>query len=206
MAMGVDTVRSFVAIQLPDELKRELDEVIGQLKSAGGQTGVKWVDPQSIHLTLKFLGDIAVDRLDEITVTLAEATRRIPRFHLAVAGLGVFPNPSRVRVAWVGVSGETDVLERLHQRVESTLAHLGFAAESRRFTPHLTLARVRERASPQERQRLGQVVGCTGFESGHGIGVDAVHLMRSQLTSQGAIYSRISSVTLEGEDESSEYR
>jgi 2'-5' RNA ligase len=204
--MGVDTVRSFVAIQLPDELKQEMDEVIGQLKSAGGQTGVKWVDPHSIHLTLKFLGDVAVDRLDEITVALGEATRSIPRFHLAVGGLGVFPNPRRVRVAWVGVSGKTDVLERLQWRVESAMTRLGFAAESRKFTPHLTLARVRERVAPQERQRLGQLVDGSNFESRHGIGVDAVHLMRSQLTSRGAIYSRISSVTLEGEDESSEYR
>jgi 2'-5' RNA ligase len=204
--MDMDTVRSFVAIELPDELKRELDEVIGQLKSAGGQTGVKWVDPRSIHLTLKFLGDVDADRLDEITVALAEAARRIPRFRLAVAGLGVFPNPGRVRVAWVGVSGETDVLERLQRRVESALARLGFSAESRRFTPHLTLARVRERASPQERQKLGQLAGSTSFESRHGISVDAVHLMRSQLTGQGAIYSRISSVTLEANDESSEYR
>ncbi len=204
--MGVVTVRSFVAIELPDELKRELDEVVGQLKSAGGQSGVKWVDPQSIHLTLKFLGDVAVDRLDEITVALAEAVRGIPRFRLAVAGLGVFPNPRRVRVAWVGVSGETDVLERLQRRVESALARLGFAAESRRFTPHLTLARIRERASPQERQRLGQLVDSTSFESRHGISVNAVHLMRSQLTGQGAIYSRINSVTLEGDNESSKYR
>ncbi len=201
--MGVETVRSFVAIELPDELKRELDEVIGQLKSAGGQSGVKWVDPQNIHLTLKFLGDVAVDRLDEITAALAEATRKIPRFCLAVAGLGVFPNPRRVRVAWVGVSGETDVLERLQLRVESVLVRLGFAAESRRFTPHLTLARVRERASPQERQRLGQFVDSTNFESRHGISVNAVHLMRSQLTGQGAIYSRISLVMLEGDNENS---
>ena len=204
--MGVDTVRSFVAIELPDELKRELDEVVGQLKSTGGPTGVKWVDPQSIHLTLKFLGDVTMGRLDGITDALTEAIRKIPRFRLAVAGLGVFPNPRRVRVVWVGVSGETDVLERLQQRVESALTRLGFAAESRRFTPHLTLARVRERASPQERQRLGQLVDSTSFESRYGIGVKAVHLMKSQLTSQGAIYSRISSVTLEGDNESSKYR
>jgi len=204
--MGVETVRSFVAIELPDELKRELNEVVGQLISAGGETGVKWVDPQSIHLTLKFLGDVTVDRLDGITAALTEATRKIPCFRLSVAGLGVFPNPRRVRVAWVGVSGETDVLERLQWRVESALIRLGFAAESRRFTPHLTLARVRERASPQERQRLGQLVDSTNFESRHGIGVDAVHLMRSQLTSQGAIYSRISSVALEGDNDNSKYR
>jgi len=191
----METVRSFAAIELPGELRRELGELVDRLK-AGGQTGVKWVDPQSIHLTLKFLGDVAVSRLEEIGAALEEATLGVPRFRLTVGGLGVFPGRNRVRVAWVGVSGDMDVLERLQRRVDSALVRLGFAAESRGFTPHLTLARVRERVSPQERQRLGQFIEDAHFEAEHGIPVDAVHLMRSQLTSGGAIYSRLRSVGL----------
>ena len=192
----MERARSCVAIELPEELKQELVELIDRLRS-GGQPGVKWVDPRGLHLTLKFLGDVPVDKLGDITDALREATRGIMCFRLAVGGLGVFPNPRRVRVAWVGVSGQVDVLERLRQRVESALVPLGFAAESRGFTPHLTLARVRDRVSPEERQRFGHFMEGAYFEAGHGIEVGAVHLMKSQLTSRGAIYSRISLVGLE---------
>ncbi len=191
----MEQVRSFVAIELPGGLKDELVELSERLKS-GGYPGVRWVDPRGIHLTLKFLGNVAVDRLDDITEVLTEAARGISPFRLEVGGLGVFPNPRGVRVAWVGMHGDTDKLQQLQQRVESGLVTLGFAAESRRFTPHLTLARVRDQVSPEERQRFGQVIEGTDFEARHKIEVDTVYLMRSQLTRQGAVYSRLSSVGL----------
>jgi 2'-5' RNA ligase len=191
----MEWVRSFVAIELPEELKSELIELNRLLKS-GGHPGVRWVDPRGIHLTLKFLGDVAVDRLDDITAALAKATQGISSFKLEVGGLGVFPNMRRVRVAWVGLSGEVDRLRQLQQRVESSLAEIGFPAESRGFTPHLTLARVREQVSPDERQSFGHFIESTDFKARHDIAVDTVFLMRSQLTRQGAIYSQLSSVEL----------
>lgn len=195
----MEQVRSFVAIELPEELKEELLELNGRLKS-GGHTGVRWIDPRGIHLTLKFLGDVAVNRLNDITAALVEATRGIPPFQLEVGGLGVFPNPRRVRVAWVGISGEIDKLQQLQQRVESSLREMSFPAESRKFTPHLTLARVRDQVSPDERQSFGHLIESTDFKASHNIMVDTVFLMRSQLTRQGAIYSRLSSVGL-GKDQ-----
>ncbi|GAI25354.1 unnamed protein product, partial [marine sediment metagenome] len=123
-----------------------------QLK-LGEQPWVKWVDPYSIHLTLKFLGNIAVDRTGEVAKAMKEAVQGISPFHLEVKDLGVFPNLRRVQVAWVGISGEVDKLSQLQKYIESTLAPLGFAPESRPFTPHLTLARLRDRASLDERQR-----------------------------------------------------
>ena len=191
----MEQVRSFVAIELPDELKQELVELETQLKT-GNQPWVKWVDPYSIHLTLKFLGNVAVGRLGEITKAMEEATRGIYPFHLEVRDLGVFPNLRRVQVAWVGLRGEVDKLGQLQQCIESSLAPLGFAPESRQFTPHLTLARLRNQASLDERQRFGQLIASTKFEAAHSIEVDALSLMRSQLTREGAIYSRISSVGL----------
>ena len=190
----MEQVRSFIAIELPDELKRGLSQLEARLK-LGKQPWVKWVDPYGIHLTLKFLGSIAADRIGEITRAMEEAAQGIPPFHLEVKGLGVFPNLRRVQVAWVGMGGEVDRLRQLQQRVESNLVPLGFAAESRPFTPHLTLARVREQAPLDERQRFGQLIGSTRFEAGT-IEVDAINLIRSQLTREGAIYSRISSVNL----------
>ena len=191
----MEQVRCFIAIGLPDEIKEGLVQLQAQLKS-GNQPGVKWVDPYGIHLTLKFLGSVAADRIDPITGAMGEAAQGIPPFRLKVEGLGVFPSLRRVQVVWVGVSGEVDRLAQLQQRIESNLAGLGFAPERRRFTPHLTLARLRDRASLDERQRFGQLIAGTKFELAYSFQVDAISLMRSQLTREGAIYSRISAVEL----------
>jgi len=191
----MEQVRSFIAIELPNELKLGLSQLEAQLKS-GKQPGVKWVNPYSIHLTLKFLGNIAVDRTNEVTKAMSEAVQGISPFHLEVKELGAFPNLRRVQVVWVGISGEVDRLGQLQQRIESNLARLGFAPESRPFTPHLTLARLRNQASLDERQRLGELIAGTRFEVAYTIKVDTISLIRSQLTREGAIYSRISAVGL----------
>lgn len=192
----MEQVRSFIAIELPHELKLELSQLVAQLKP-GEQAWVKWVDPYSIHLTLKFLGNVAVDMLNDITGAIEKAAQGIAPFHLEVKELGVFPNLRQAQVAWVGISGEVDKLAQLQQGIESNLAPLGFAPESRPFVPHLTLARLRDQASLAERQRFGQLITGTRFKAAHDIKVNAISLMRSQLTREGAIYSRISSVGLE---------
>ena len=191
----MEQIRSFIAIELPDELKQELGQLEAQLKS-DKYPSVKWVDPRSIHLTLKFLGNITQARTGEITRAMEEAAQGIAPFHLKVKDVGVFPKLKRVRVAWVGVSGEVDKLNQFQQCLESNLAHLGFAPESRPFTSHLTLARLRDQVSSDERQSLGQLITETKFEANHTIKVDAISLMKSQLIREGAIYSRISSVRL----------
>ena len=191
----MEPIRSFIAIELPDELKSELTRLEARLKS-DNQPGVKWVNPDSIHLTLKFLGNIAADRTGEITRAMENAVQGISPFHLEVKDLGVFPNLRRVQVIWVGISGEVEKLSQLQKRIESNLTPLGFASEPRAFTPHLTLARLRDQASLDERQRVGQLIADTKFEAACTIEVDVISLMRSQLTREGAIYSRISSVGL----------
>jgi 2'-5' RNA ligase len=193
----MEQIRSFIAIELPTELKQELARLENQLK-AGNQPWVKWVKPDSIHLTLKFLGNIDTDTTAAITRAIEESARGIEPFRLEVRELGVFPNLKQVRVAWVGISGQVDKLSLLQKRLESQLTPLGFTAESRPFTPHLTLARLSERASPDERQDFGRLIASTNFEAGD-IEVREISLMKSQLTRAGAIYSRISQVELERE-------
>jgi len=191
----MEQVRCFIAIGLPDEVKAGLKDLQAQLKS-GGQGSIKWVDPYSIHLTLKFLGGVDGDKISPITAAMEEAVQGVSSFSLKVEGLGAFPNLRRVQVVWVGMSGEVDKLAHLQQRLESGLAGLGFAPEKRRFTPHLTLARVRDRVSLDERERLGELIAGTKFEAARSFPVEAVSLMRSQLTREGAIYSRISAAAL----------
>jgi len=191
----VAQIRSFIAIELPDELKKELAELVDGLKSSG-QSGVKWVNPYSIHLTLKFLGNIDTSRIDEIVAVIERSVQDISPFQIGVGKTGVFPNLRRVQVVWVGLKGDVDKLAQIQQSIESGLAPLGFPAESRKFTPHLTLARLRNQATQDERQRIGQIITATEFESSHGINVNAISLMKSQLTREGAIYSRINIVRL----------
>ena len=190
----MEQIRSFIAIELPKELKQELAQLETQLK-VDRQPWVKWVRPDSIHLTLKFLGNIAVDTTVAITRAIEASVRGIKPFHLKVKELGVFPNLKRVQVAWVGISGEIDELTRLQKCLESNLTPLGFTPESRPFTPHLTLARLSERASPDERQDFGRLIASTNFEAGD-IEVREISLMKSQLTRAEAIYTRISQVEL----------
>jgi len=191
----MEQIRSFIAIELPDEVKSALDQLQAQLKT-GKQLPVKWVDPYNIHLTLKFLGNIDVNKVREITGAMEAAAQGVSPFKLEVKDLGGFPNLKRVRVVWVGVSGEVAQLSQLQQRIESNLSPLGFAPEPRSFTPHLTLARVREQASLDEQQNFGQLIASTKFETVYEFGVYSINLMKSQLTREGAIYSRISSVKL----------
>jgi 2'-5' RNA ligase len=188
-------IRSFIAIELPGEVKRELVRLQEELR-LGSRTSVRWVDTNNIHLTLKFLGDIDENITGRITAILEEVASGTSPFRLEIGGLGVFPNPRRVQVVWVGLSGDIEKLGQLQKRIESGLVPLGFAAESRSFTPHLTLGRVRDRATTEERQDLGRLIEGMRFESGAGLKVDSVNLMKSQLTREGPIYSRLSSVEL----------
>jgi RNA 2',3'-cyclic 3'-phosphodiesterase len=190
-----EQIRSFIAIELPEEAKRGLAKLKKELERDEHKF-VKWVDPGGIHLTLKFLGNIPAKRVTEITEAIEKAAQGISSFHLEISGLGAFPNLKQARVFWVGIGGEVDKLSKLQQNIDSALAALGFAKEERPFVPHLTLARIREGASPSERRSFGELVGATTFEDKYPVAVEAVRLMRSQLTPAGAIYACLSVVGL----------
>jgi 2'-5' RNA ligase len=198
VALNSEQIRSFVAIELPEEAKAGLARLRREL-DRDEHSFVKWVDSRGIHLTLKFLGNIPSGRVAEITEAMGRAVRGISPFHLEISGLGAFPSLRQARVFWVGVGGELDKLSRLQQSIDSALAALGFAKEERPFMPHLTLARVREGASPPERRSFGELVGSTAFEDKYPVEVEAVRLMRSQLTPAGAIYTCLSVAGLGGQ-------
>jgi 2'-5' RNA ligase len=191
----MEKVRSFIAIELPAELRQGLAQLQARLKV--DKPRVKWVDPNSIHLTLKFLGNVDPAMIKAITQAMTESTQSISPFRLEVQpGLGAFPNLKRVQVVWVGLGGELGKLGQLQRLLETSLSRLGFAPEQRLFKPHLTLARLGNEASPEERQRFGELIAGTKFEPSYSIKVDALILMKSQLTREGAIYSKLSSAEL----------
>ena len=158
----------------------------------------KWVAPEGIHLTLHFFGDVAVERVPAITGALGRAAARSSPIPLGLAGAGCFPNLDRPRVLWVGLGGDTAGLARLQRDVEAQLAGLGYRPEARAFSPHLTLARMRDTAMPEDLRRLGQAmrgltVPVTAFTA------ESVALIRSDLRPAGAVYTTLAALTLGGE-------
>ncbi len=183
-------IRAFIAIELPEALRLKLARLTAELRQAGPPE-VKWVNPDGIHLTLKFLGCIPADTVPRITQAINESVRDIAPIPLKAEGLGVFPHPRRPQVVSVGVSGDVERLAGLEKRIETRLTPLGFAPESRPFTAHLTLARAKDQMTPEERERLGQLVMTARFAATP-FTADGVSLMRSELRRDGAIYTRLS--------------
>ena len=192
-----ELIRSFIAIELPTTVKQELTTLEDLLKKRCPQV-VRWVDPQNIHVTLKFLGDVDSDRVDEINMAIDEATQGMSPFHLELKDLGVFPNLNKVNIIWVDTKGDLDKLTYLQKQIESNMEQLGFAREDRDFTPHLTIGRVRDYVSPDDRKKIGQVLSQTAFASAQVITVNSVNLMKSQLTNTGAIYTRLYASVFKG--------
>ena len=201
-------VRAFIAIKLSDDLKRQIEGVQADLDrqvSRQGKSGrigrigkIGWVRPEGIHLTLKFLGEIPETQIEAVGAVVRRAASAADPFALEARGLGAFPNPRAPRVLWLGLHGEPgamDALQRLQAAVEAGVAGLGFPREDRAFTPHLTLARVRDRgaAEPLEQVLAGgrdRVVG--GFRAG------ALALIKSELRPSGAVYTTLVEVPLGG--------
>ncbi|MFC1963463.1 RNA 2',3'-cyclic phosphodiesterase [Chloroflexota bacterium] len=191
----MEAIRTFIAIELPEPVREALSQILSRLEGRG-HSPIKWVDPESIHLTLKFLGNISARRVAEITMAYAGASTGASPFRLELDGLGAFPNLRTPHVVWVGMGGEIANLLKLQKNIERALVPLGFPAEKRVFSPHLTLGRVRDRMSASERHSLGELVASLKVDSTPSFEVDSVSLIRSTLTREGAIYSRLASVVL----------
>jgi 2'-5' RNA ligase len=179
-------VRTFIAIEIPEETKRAMAEVQARLKGSGAEAS--WTRPEGIHLTLKFLGEVPEERVGEVRNALVQAAEGRSRFRLTVAGTGVFPNEKNPRVVWVGVSGELDKLMGLQIRVEEHMVRLGFQQEDRRFTPHLTLGRIKKLSS--RGSWLHALEGVRGIAL-PGFEVAGLSLMKSELGQAGSVYTEI---------------
>lgn len=182
-------IRSFVAIELSEESIAALDRLQRELQRQAPSGAVRWSRPGSIHLTLQFLGDVAPERIGAISEALREVCAGQGPFVIGMQDLGVFPNPRRLRVVWVGISEPSGALAALQKEISRTLEPLGFEPEQRAFTPHLTLGRASRRASTRELAELGELI--THFEAGvlGQVVVDHVILMRSDLKPDGAVYT-----------------
>jgi 2'-5' RNA ligase len=183
MSESGDRIRTFIAIDLPREVKAFLQSITGSLKKTGAD--VKWTRPESTHLTLKFLGNIPKDMVRRLDDALKPSLSPLGPVTLQVRGLGAFPSLGRPRVFWIGVRDDDNRLIPMADRVESALEPLGFAREKRPFSPHLTLGRVRSGKGMGD--LIDQVRQSMDLE-GPGFTADHAVLFQSILKPSGAEY------------------
>ena len=192
--------RTFVALELPEEVRQAIGAVIGRLRQELGERDaqVRWVDPRGTHLTLKFLGPTAEEGVPgvEAAMRAALAERATGPLRLSTSHVGFFPGPRVPRVVWLGLEGEIERLGAIRDALEETIAPLGWPTEARPFAPHLTLGRMRPDASPAERAGVGRVLGQVWAPDPVAFEVDQVSLMLSELGPGGARYTRLSAASL----------
>ncbi|MBN1526762.1 MAG: RNA 2',3'-cyclic phosphodiesterase [Candidatus Omnitrophica bacterium] len=184
-------MRTFIAIDISDEIRDALRQVQSHLKYAGAN--VKWVEPHNIHLTLKFLGDIDEKKAEEIKQVLDNIGKSISAFDITIKDIGAFPKMEFPRVVWVGLDKGTEESKRLAQAVDDGLSKIGFQKEERPFAAHLTVGRVK---SPMNKDKLkAKIKDCQSpASSPHRI--SSVILFQSTLTPSGPIYTKLHEVKL----------
>ena len=190
-----ETIRVFIALDISEAARSALSGTVDHLRTAIPR-GVRWVDPQGIHLTLKFLGNINPVLTDGILESLCRIGEESYKFSLSLAGLGVFPNQREPRVLWAGLEGEMEPLAVLHEKVETAMADQGFTRERRDFNPHLTIGRVRDRLALSERQKIGTTLLSHSMAPTEPWMADTMHLFRTTFTPQGSIHDVIGSALL----------
>lgn len=194
-------IRSFVAIDLSDSAKDSLRDLGEKLRSQTPSGSVRWIRVEGIHLTLKFLGNVAETDLPKIKAVLAQVGQRHGSFTLAIEGVGCFPNAKRPRVVWVGVKEVTGALAAVQRDVEKSLVPLGFEREKRAFHPHLTLGRTRRGINSRDQRGIGDVIASANVEELARIEVESFRLMRSDLYPDGAEYTPLAIFSLGLEQE-----
>lgn len=183
-------MRLFIGVAIPEELKQKLLPI---QKQTEGLSDIKLVEPENLHFSLKFLGEVNEDRLNEIREVLTSIAARFSHFALTVAGLGAFPSMDLARILWTGCSTGAKELEALAGLIDSELSKIGFQAEERPFRAHLTLGRIRLVENNPELQKFIFENKKTEFSS---FKVSKVSLIESKLSPAGPIYTEIFSVGL----------
>lgn len=176
-------LRTFVAVPIPDDLRKRAVRVAGELATIA--PGVKWVEPNSLHWTLQFLGPVEQRETSEICAAVAEGVLEIAPFDLQMRGAGAFPTPDRPRTLWLGVGEGREEMIALQAEIEKSLEPLGFRGEARRYQPHLTIGRPGRGEQPRE--LAAHLAALADFDGGTML-VDEVVVYSSELTREGPVY------------------
>ena len=176
-------IRTFICIEISESIESRISRLQEALRQTEAQ--VSWTKPSNIHLTLKFLGGVEVSRIERVSKALERSANGISPFEVEVSGTGCFPSPRNPRVLWVGFSSVPERLQQLYSNIEDELAREGFPREKRKFSPHLTIGRIR---TPNNAARVAEALIAAGFEPEAFIATEVI-LMRSDLKPTGSIYT-----------------
>lgn len=186
--MESEGIRTFIAVPLSEDITRKLSEV--QVRLGRQIDRVKWVPPENLHITLKFLGNVPQGMLGEIGRAMISAASGMRPFRVTLRGIGGFYQGNSLRVIWAGIQEGKGELAELWERLESALGTLGFKGDDRGFVPHVTLGRVKEGG----RASMRVLAGYEGMDFG-AMTASSLRLMKSQLERRGAVYSVLHEVT-----------
>ena len=185
-------IRCFIAIEIPETIQNQLARIQGTLRKQIQKAS--WVKPNNIHLTLKFLGDVEPEDIQTIGEAIEGVAIRHRSFSLRIGGLGAFPNFARPRVMWTGVKAGGERVSALAQDINVALSDCGFPLDTKKFNPHLTLARLKARIDLRSyTSQYRQYDRIDGAE----MNVKTISLIQSQLHPTGAIYSTLQSYSLQ---------
>lgn len=192
----MNPIRSFIAVELCAEIRQKLEEILRSLQGPRTQA-IRWVPARNIHLTLKFLGDVAPAQMTPLTQQLRDRVCQEAAFSISIGEMGAFPNPRRPRVVWVGVDAPQE-LAALAALVDRETGRLGFPPEDRPFSPHLTLGRVNQSATPEQVRQIAAVLAEQNVGRLGTCRVSEVVLFRSDLRPGGAEYTPLLKLPLKG--------
>jgi len=182
-------IRAFLAIEPPETVRQAMAVVQNRLKYCVSGA-ISWVRPEGIHLTLKFFGNIAETDIDRISAAVEPVAARFAPLDLQVRRVGLFPDSRRPRVIWLGLEGDVSALKALQEEADRGLERYGFSREDRPFRAHLTLARIK---SPRGLTGLDRIMKKSEVYEAGRFRAEGLTLFRSDLTPQGAIYSKLAS-------------
>ena len=201
MPIPGESWRVFIAIELPDNLRARLGEHIDILRSSMPEVRASWSCEDNLHVTLKFLGDIPVTNVEQLSAAASLAASKVEPFEIVVEGCGAFPLRGQPRVLWIGILSEPPAvaggpdpppsllpLRALHSALDDECANAGFTPEARPFHPHLTIARLRQ---PHGSRQLAAMHKEIGFDR-EAVSVSELAVIRSELRSEGARHTVIS--------------
>ncbi len=189
----MNTVRAFIAAEIEPEVRNRIAELLNRLQACPMK--VRWVPPENLHWTLQFLGEVELTQTAEVCQHITAVAAGSRPFDIQAQGIGAFPRLERPRTVWLGANDGAEAMVTLAERLQDRLAQLGFAGESRRFTPHLTLGRVRE--AHRAAHLADWLEPHLAFDAGT-MHIDQMVLFSSRLESGGPVYEPLGRAALDG--------
>ncbi len=182
-------MRVFFSVEVPDEIKDNIEKLIGGLKLGP----IKWINKKNMHITLKFLGNVEDEKIESLEDTVAKLVKDFGSIKIGFGGFGAFPDPKHPRVIWSGINGGAGKLKELANKIEDALSQQGYGEEEREFSPHLTIGRIKENIDIEALSHFIEKNEHTDLGS---FEAKDISLMKSTLMKSGPVYEELKQIRL----------